>query len=782
MKTKKVYSAVIAVILSISMCIPIMPQKKVYAADGSLVVNGINAMETNTGDGWEYDSSTNKLYLDGYNGGTIDVDVDGLEIVLREGSINTITNDEGDGIISSIPQNDTGSFGAGYYALTVTGEVGPDSSKPELNINVKRYGIFSKGNLDIKNCKISGSNSLETKEYIQCEGKKLTIDNCDINVKTLQGVGIACFNEHIISNSKITVNAGMVAVHANNEDLVINNTQLNVFGKTAGLMSQFGCVKLNNVTGKIEGGTAGIYARNIDADSATEIKNCTDLTINGTHGVLSYSDIAVANSKIDFTKEQAGKIGLWAYTDDAAKYSANVIVSDNSEMSGNTSFVINAAGGYTCQDTSTVNGVIRANNNGDVLLSGSVVLDSDRKFSEVNFTVLDNAKVEIAAEKIMDISEASNAVINGTLTNKGEFKVNGEITVNNGKIYNEGVVTQNQGTALSNQGEIFSACTNVFDVSGNPITLKHKGGTATCTQQAVCTECNREYGDTDATNHGETEIINVKEATCTEEGYTGDKICKDCKAVLETGSNIEKTAHKFEKGKCMYCGAIDESYEGGTTNPLEGESTTMSESDKLKAEVIANTAIINNSQIGGWTSKGKISVKWSKIHNASGYDVFVTKCGTKFGKKPYKTVKKPYITISKVKRKILNKKRNYKIKVRAFRMVNGKKVYIANSRAIHIAGVKSVKYTNAKSVKLSVKSIVLKKGMTSKITAQVIKQNKKKKLLSKKHGPAIRYYSDNKNVATVSRSGVIKAVGKGQCSIYYIALNGKKAKLKVTVN
>ena len=48
--------------------------------------------------------------------------------------------------------------------------------------------------------------------------------------------------------------------------------------------------------------------------------------------------------------------------------------------------------------------------------------------------------------------------------------------------------------------------------------------------------------DKDADNHaGGTEIKNAKEATATEKGYTGDKVCKGCGAVLEQGKEIPAT-------------------------------------------------------------------------------------------------------------------------------------------------------------------------------------------------------------------------------------------------
>ncbi len=46
--------------------------------------------------------------------------------------------------------------------------------------------------------------------------------------------------------------------------------------------------------------------------------------------------------------------------------------------------------------------------------------------------------------------------------------------------------------------------------------------------------------------HTETELRNVKDATCTEKGYTGDKVCMECGEVLETGTEISVLGHSFE--------------------------------------------------------------------------------------------------------------------------------------------------------------------------------------------------------------------------------------------
>ncbi len=43
--------------------------------------------------------------------------------------------------------------------------------------------------------------------------------------------------------------------------------------------------------------------------------------------------------------------------------------------------------------------------------------------------------------------------------------------------------------------------------------------------------------------HTNTEVKNAKEATCTEAGYTGDTVCKDCQEVVTQGTAIDKKAH-----------------------------------------------------------------------------------------------------------------------------------------------------------------------------------------------------------------------------------------------
>lgn len=75
--------------------------------------------------------------------------------------------------------------------------------------------------------------------------------------------------------------------------------------------------------------------------------------------------------------------------------------------------------------------------------------------------------------------------------------------------------------------------------------------------------------------HGETQVVNAKEATCTAEGYTGDKVCKDCGTVLEQGKAIPKLDHHYENGVCTVCGAADPNASKPTPTPTPAPKPTQ---------------------------------------------------------------------------------------------------------------------------------------------------------------------------------------------------------------
>jgi len=198
-------------------------------------------------------------------------------------------------------------------------------------------------------------------------------------------------------------------------------------------------------------------------------------------------------------------------------------------------------------------------------------------------------------------------------------------------------------------------------------------------------------------------------------------------------------------------------------------------------------ALINRLNAGlgsSWKGK-KITVKWGKISAAEGYDIFAVKCGRNNTPKLAATAKKGrrQAKLTRISGKKIKTTAEYKFIVKPFRMVNGEKVYIAESFMIHRAGKDNKRLTNARKIQVKKKSFRLKTGKTAKIKVKLIKENAKKRLLihDAVAGKGVRYWSSDTKVATVTVKGKIKAVAKGTCTIYVMADDGVKAKIKVKV-
>ena len=99
-------------------------------------------------------------------------------------------------------------------------------------------------------------------------------------------------------------------------------------------------------------------------------------------------------------------------------------------------------------------------------------------------------------------------------------------------------------------------------------------------------------------------------------------------------------------------------------------------------------------------------------------------------------------------------KKTYKVKVKAYRLLsNGEKQYIGTSAVLHVTGSLNKTRTNVKKISLKKKVYALKRGKTAQIRATIIKMDRKKKLLSKMHGPQLSYVSSDKAIVTVTATG-----------------------------
>lgn len=123
-------------------------------------------------------------------------------------------------------------------------------------------------------------------------------------------------------------------------------------------------------------------------------------------------------------------------------------------------------------------------------------------------------------------------------------------------------LTQGNGeyTTCDECGEVISGSDEKLPLGEHAYTetarVQYLKTPATCHSRAVyyksCSLCGEkgdetfEYGEFDPENHtGATYVRNQREATCFEEGYTGDVCCSDCGAVIAAGTATEKKAHNY---------------------------------------------------------------------------------------------------------------------------------------------------------------------------------------------------------------------------------------------
>ena len=109
------------------------------------------------------------------------------------------------------------------------------------------------------------------------------------------------------------------------------------------------------------------------------------------------------------------------------------------------------------------------------------------------------------------------------------------------------------------------------------------------------------------TGHPNTELKNAKEATCSTEGYTGDKICKDCGKTIEAGKTIPKKEHIWDAGKVTKAANCTE--KGSRTYTCQSCSITRTEDiPALGHKAVTDAAVAATCETDGKTEGSHCSV------------------------------------------------------------------------------------------------------------------------------------------------------------------------------
>ena len=203
---------------------------------------------------------------------------------------------------------------------------------------------------------------------------------------------------------------------------------------------------------------------------------------------------------------------------------------------------------------------------------------------------------------------------------------------------------------------------------------------ATCTEQGAvqsrCADCDKLISQTFTAPLGHTMVITTpaKAPTCTTSGNTQAGYCTVC-GYNEVSTVIPATGHNFGNNSpnCLVCGVANPNYVA-PTQPNQNDTTTAQiEVAKPKSAKFKKVK----------SAKKAISVEWKKVSGVKGYQVQVA-TDKKFKKnKKTVTIKKQKTTKTTVKK--LKAKKKYYVRIRTYKIVNGKKVYSSWSK------VKSVK-------------------------------------------------------------------------------------------
>ena len=321
---------------------------------------------------------------------------------------------------------------------------------------------------------------------------------------------------------------------------------------------------------------------------------------------------------------------------------------------------------------------------------------------------------------------------------------------------------------------------------------------ATCTEEGektfTCSICgDKKTEKVSATGHQHTEIRNKKEATCKEEGYSGDTWCKDCGKKILSGQAIAKTEdHSWNQGEITKEPTCKEEGEKTFTCSICGNTKTekVSTTDHQHMEIrnqknptckeAGYSGDTYCADCGVKIFSGKTIAK-TKNHNWDGGVITTEPTCTERGEKTFTcticgntNTKKVNATghrygAYKVVKEPTNKRKGLKSKTCS---VCGKIVYEGipktnfsptDSSETNPDQNPQTSQKTTRKIKLNRRKLTLKKGKSFRLKVTLTPADSQDK---------ITYKTSNKKIATVSKTGKIKAKKKGKVKITVIS--GKK--------
>ncbi len=347
-----------------------------------------------------------------------------------------------------------------------------------------------------------------------------------------------------------------------------------------------GSANISNNTAGRRGGAVCLYS-----DSGLDAK------LDMTGGTISRNSATNDGGGVYVGKKCTLTLSGTAFTGNKAKWGGAIYLTDNSSMtmtSGTlTQNTASEQGGgvFSYSDSSSCalsGGTIESNtagknggavyiNKGALKLSGSPVVKGN--------TVSDKANnVYLPSGKTLTISGAmSSGASIGVTTENTNYPV----------VFSNAYDTDYSGYFFSDAGkEILYNSSKQLEI-GKDNAHTHSGGTATCTEQAVCETCGKPYGTVDANNHDWGAWTSNGDGTHTRtcsrsDSHTetlphadenSDHICDACGKIISNhedankdhkcdtcGKVLSECADTNKDHKCDTCGKVISNHTGGTAN------------------------------------------------------------------------------------------------------------------------------------------------------------------------------------------------------------------------
>ena len=379
--------------------------------------------------------------------------------------------------------------------------------------------------------------------------------------------------------------------------------------------------------------------------------------------------------------------------------------------------------------------------------------------------------------------------------NGGEIYGNTATASDGGVVYNNGTFEMYGGKIHDNAGGVVSVHNSSVNIPGMPTVIGNTSIGTTDVVYTYVTGVTLNTGSLTFTRDGESRQLTASVVPSTAENKNVKWLSSDTNiATVDDKGNVTAisngtctvTAVTEDNNLMAVCKVTVNIPAKPTTVPTVVPTTEPTTAPTTAPTMAPEnlTAIKLNSGLYGSQTGNKINITWGIADDADGYDVYVQYCGKEFTAKSLYSVNDGEITklsVKKINGKAINKKKSYKAYVVAYKIIDGEKVRLGRSIYIHFAGSQSKKFTDVKSVNADNSSYTLNNGGTAQINADVVLNDTSKEELYENHTRQFRYATDNKAVATVSKTGQITAAGTGSCIIYVYAKNGRSKQINVTV-